>query len=104
MSKPWVFVSNTPFSASDTPTTLSVRVGVWSSHQTSAPGPSSAISVGAAGQYVRVQLADADYLQLAEVQVFGTPLVNLGGKTGHAKQHLDLAGTRRGWEHGRQFR
>ena len=70
----WVFVSNTPFTASDTPATLAAKAGTWSSHQTSAPGLSAAIAVGAAaGRYVRVQLAGTDYLQLAEVQVLGAP-------------------------------
>src|ERR1039458_8228462 len=32
----WVFVSNTPFLATDTPATLQSRVGTWSSHQTTA--------------------------------------------------------------------
>ncbi len=68
----WVFVSNTPFLSSDTPATLQNRAGTFSSHQTSAPNPSSSIAVGAPGRYVRVQLTGANYLSLAEVQVFGT--------------------------------
>ncbi len=68
----WVFVSDTPFNPSDTPATLQSRAGTWSSHQTSAPNPSTNISVGGAkGRYVRVQLSGTDYLSLAEVQVFG---------------------------------
>jgi len=68
----WVFVSNTPFSPSDTPTTLQNRAGTWSSHQTVAPNPSTNIAVpGAPGRYVRVQLSGTDFLQLAEVQVIG---------------------------------
>jgi hypothetical protein len=68
----WVFVSNTPFLATDTPTTLQNRAGTWSSHQTMAPNPSTAITASAQGRYVRVQLTSANYLSLAEVQVFGT--------------------------------
>jgi hypothetical protein len=69
----WVFVSNTPFLATDTPTTLQNRAGTFSSHQTVAPNPSTTIAVnGAQGQYVRVQLTGMDYLSLAEVQVMGT--------------------------------
>jgi hypothetical protein len=69
----WVFVSDTPFGPSDTPTTLQGRAGTYSSHQTSAPSPSTSVVIsGAQGQYVRVQLSSADYLSLAEVQVFGT--------------------------------
>jgi hypothetical protein len=71
----WVFVSDTPFLASDTPTTLQSRAGTWSSHQTVQPNPNATISIpGAQGRYVRVQLSSTNYLSLAEVQVFGTPL------------------------------
>jgi hypothetical protein len=66
----WVFVSNTPFLPSDTPATLQNRPGTFSSHQTTAPNPSATIAVGGQGQYVRVQLTNANYLSLAEVQVF----------------------------------
>jgi uncharacterized repeat protein (TIGR01451 family) len=73
LSDYWVFVSNTPFSATDTPATLQSRAGTYSSHQTSAPSPSTSISFGTvAGQYVRIQLSGANYLGLAEVQVMGT--------------------------------
>src|SRR5262249_30429558 len=69
----WVFVSDTPFQASDTPATLQFRAGTFASHQLNAPGPSTAIpTVGAQGRYVRVQLTGSNYLSLAEVQVFGT--------------------------------
>jgi hypothetical protein len=67
----WVFVSDTPFLATDTPTTLQGRAGTFASHQTSAPSPSAIITAGAQGRYVRVQLSTANYLSLAEVQVFG---------------------------------
>ena len=73
LSDYWVFVSNTPFLASDTPATLQTRAGTFASHQTTAPNPSTTIAVGGAqGRYVRVQLSDTDYLSLAEVQVTGT--------------------------------
>jgi alpha-L-fucosidase 2 len=67
----WVFVSDTPFGATDTPGTLQGRVGTFSSHQTAAPNPSAVIAAGVRGRYVRVQLTGANYLSLAEVQVFG---------------------------------
>jgi hypothetical protein len=67
----WVFVSDTPFGATDTPAMLQGRAGTFSSHQTAAPNPSATIAVGAQGRYVRVQLTGANYLSLAEVQVFG---------------------------------
>jgi hypothetical protein len=68
----WVFISNTPFLATDTPATLQNRAGTFASHQTVAPNPSIAIAAGAQGRYVRVQLTGTNYLSLAEVQVFGT--------------------------------
>jgi hypothetical protein len=67
----WVFVSDTPFLDTDTPTTLQNRPGTFSSHQTTAPNPSATITGLARGRYVRVQLSNAGYLSLAEVQVFG---------------------------------
>jgi hypothetical protein len=68
----WVFVSDTPFQSTDTPSSLQFRAGTFSSHQTTAPSPSSSIPIGASGRYVRVQLTGTNYLSLAEVQVFGT--------------------------------
>jgi hypothetical protein len=71
LSDYWVFVSDTPFLATDTPTTLQNRPGTFASHQTTAPNPSTNIPAGAQGRYVRVQLSGVNYLSLAEVQVFG---------------------------------
>jgi hypothetical protein len=71
LSDYWVFVSDTPFLSTDTPTTLQNRPGTFASHQTTAPNPSTGIPAGAQGRYVRVQLSFAGYLSLAEVQVFG---------------------------------
>jgi hypothetical protein len=71
LSDYWVFVSNMPFLASDTPTTLQGRAGTFASHQITAPNPSTTITVAAQGRYVRVQSTSAGYLSLAEVQVFG---------------------------------
>ena len=72
LSDYWVFLSDTPFSPTDTPAMLQKRAGTWKSHQTSVPNPSTTIrTAGAKGRYVRVQLTGTDYLSLAEVQVFG---------------------------------
>jgi hypothetical protein len=68
----WVFVSDTPFLATDTPATLQSRAGTFASHQIAAPDPSTTILAGVQGRYVRVQLSGANYLSLAEVQVIGT--------------------------------
>jgi hypothetical protein len=71
LSDYWVFISDTPFLATDTPVTLQSRAGTFASHQTTAPSPSTVIAAGAQGRYVRVQLSSPNYLSLAEVQVFG---------------------------------
>ena len=84
----WVFVSDTPFLASDTPANLQSRPGTWSRHLTSPPSPSTAITAGTQGRYLRVQLSGADYLSLAEVQVFAA---SNPGKT--ATQSSTLPGT-----------
>jgi hypothetical protein len=91
----WVFVSDTPFGPTDTPSTLQSRTGTWSSHQTTAPNPSTTIAVGGAqGRYVRVQLTGTNYLSLAEVQVIGTLIVSTGsnvalGRTATQSSNLE---------------
>ncbi|MBZ5626352.1 MAG: discoidin domain-containing protein [Acidobacteriia bacterium] len=73
LSDYWVFVSDTPFQPTDTPSTLQNRAGTWSNHQTSYPNPFTPITAGGAqGRYLRVQLSGTNYLSLAEVQVTGT--------------------------------
>ena len=79
LSDYWVFVSDTPFLATDTPATLQFRAGTAASHQTTAPNPSVTIPFGVQGsfvkgRYLRVQLTGTDYLSLAEVVVQGLPL------------------------------
>jgi uncharacterized repeat protein (TIGR01451 family) len=75
LSDYWVFISNTPFAPTDTPATLAGKPGVWSSHQTTMPNPSTTIAAGGAqGRYLRVQLSGTNYLSLAEVQTIGTPI------------------------------
>ncbi len=77
LSNYWVFVSATPFDTGLTPVQQAAQPGVWSSHQTSAPAPSSTLSLpaGTRGRYVMVQENTANQnLSLAEVQVVGPPL------------------------------
>jgi hypothetical protein len=69
----WVFLSDTPFAPADTPDTLKTRLGTWSRFEPGSPSPSTIIDAGGAhGRYVRIQLADENFLSLAEVQVIGT--------------------------------
>jgi hypothetical protein len=72
LSDYWIFVSDTPFAAADTPTTLQNRAGTWRSHQTSPPDGTLPIAVGAQGRYVRIQLSGTNPLHMAEVQVMGS--------------------------------
>jgi hypothetical protein len=89
----WVFVSDTPFGATDTPATLQSRAGTWSSHQTVAPNPSTTIAAGGAqGRYVRVQLSDTDYLSLAEVQVTGNFNLALGQAASQSSTYSSITG------------
>lgn len=68
----WIFVSNTPFSPSDTPANLQYTA-TWSSHQTAIPNPSTFLTLNNVhGRYVRVQLSGTNYLNFAELQVWGT--------------------------------
>jgi hypothetical protein len=67
----WVFVSDSPFSTTDTPAILQRRSGTWSSRQAVSPNPSTTVRTnGIRGRYVRVQLDGKNFLSLAEVQVF----------------------------------
>ena len=73
LSDYWVFISNTPFTSSDTPANLPTRQGTWSIHKFGYPNPNTTIQVGGyVGRYVRVQLNGINYLSLAEVKVNGT--------------------------------
>jgi hypothetical protein len=65
----WVFVSDTAFSPTDTPSALKSRENTWNSHQTMKPNPTTSIPVNSKGRYVRVQLEGEGYLSLAEVKI-----------------------------------
>lgn len=69
----WVFVSDTPFDHSLTPTQQAAQPGVWSNHQSGTMGRPTRLPASTTGRYVMVQLAGTNYLALAEVQVFRTP-------------------------------
>jgi len=71
----YVFVSDVPFASTD-PVETANQAGVWSRHLVVPGGlrPDVSLWAGAVGRYVRIQLADTNYLTLAEVRVFGEPL------------------------------
>jgi len=66
----YIFISDTPFTSTD-PVVTASQAGVWSQHVVGIPLPSMQVLAGTVGRYVRIQLADTDYLSLAEVKVFG---------------------------------
>lgn len=76
----WVFVSDSPFDTTLTPTQQAQVSGVWSVHQTGTAGLPTQISVATAtgsGRYVMVQLDGTGYLSLAEVEVYGPRSFNV---------------------------
>lgn len=68
----YVFVSDTDFTSND-PAVLANDPNVWSYRNTGQMGTPSVIPVNHHGRFLRVQLAGSNYLQLAEVQVYGVP-------------------------------
>ncbi|HKQ53664.1 MAG TPA: LamG-like jellyroll fold domain-containing protein [Pyrinomonadaceae bacterium] len=71
LSNFYVFVSDVPFTATDT--TVQNQPGVWTYVYSGAAGTQTIIPVGRSGRYVRVQLSGLNYLTLAEVEVWGMP-------------------------------
>jgi RHS repeat-associated protein len=69
LSNFYIFVSDVPFTSHDLTITMG-QSGVASYYTAGAAGTSVTQAVNRTGRYVRVQLAGADYLSLAEVQVF----------------------------------
>ena len=72
LSNFYVLVSDQPFSSAG----LTAHLANPAITAYSVPfeaGADEIISLATSGRYVRIQLAGADYLQLAEVEVYGTP-------------------------------
>ncbi len=70
LSNFYVMVSEKPFSSSNIADSIA-QPGAWSIHNSGTAGRTTEIKVNARGRYVRVQLAGTNWLQLAEVEVFG---------------------------------
>jgi len=68
-----VFVSDVPFTSASVAGALA-QGGVTSSFTAGPAGRETSIGVSRTGRYVRVQLTATEYLQLAEVEVYGSPL------------------------------
>jgi hypothetical protein len=71
MANYYAFVSDVPFASGDLNTTLN-QSGVWNNFNANYPNPSTTIAVNRTGQYVRIHLANANELNLAELKVFGS--------------------------------
>ena len=67
-----MFISHEPFTSND-PNVLAADPHVWHHYVSGAAGKTTTIPVDEYGRYLRVQLTGQNYLQLAEVQVWGTP-------------------------------
>ena len=70
LAKFYVFVSESPFPPGDVNSVLG-QPGVWNYYHDAAAGRTTDINVNRNARYVRVQLSGTNYLQLAEVEVFG---------------------------------
>lgn len=70
LSNFYVMVSDRPFGSSNVNDSLAQQ-GIWSSHNSGTAGRTTEIKANTRGRYVRIQLGGANWLQLAEVEVFG---------------------------------
>ncbi len=70
----WVFASSAPFASND-PAVLAADPSVTSVFTPGHLDDHTVVTIGATAQYVRVQLAGTNYLELAEVQVYDTDLI-----------------------------
>ena len=96
MSKFWVLVSEEPFVSTSLAAARS-QAGVTSYYQLPAGDRPTPIEIGRKGRYVRVQLAGADYLQVAETQVWAplsaSPSNLAGGRAAtQSSTHADSTG------------
>ena len=68
-----LFVSDTPFAGESVTASLG-QSGVSSFYTAGVSPRENAIGLNRTGRYLRIQLTAAEYLQLAEVEVYGSPL------------------------------
>jgi glutaminyl-peptide cyclotransferase len=68
----YVLVSDAPFASPDLDVVRN-QAGVWSTHVPGVGGRPTVVTAQRNGRYVRVQLAGADYLSLAEVRLWQAP-------------------------------
>lgn len=73
LSKFYVLVSDQPFTSGNLQDTLR-QPGVWNTYYDGQGGRPTEITVNRPGRYVRIQLAGANWLSLAEVEVLGSEL------------------------------
>ena len=68
-----VFISDTPFTSGSVAGSLA-QSGVSSNFTAGVASRETSININRTGRYVRIQLTTTEYLQLAEVEVYGGPL------------------------------
>jgi hypothetical protein len=68
----YVLVSDQPFASTNLSASLS-QLGVSAYYTPSGAGPVISLAVPRTGRYIRVQLADTNFLSLAEVEVYAPP-------------------------------
>lgn len=66
----YIFVSEAPFASNDLATTIA-DPSVWKVFQAAQAGAPSTFEVNVPGRFVRLQLQDEQYLNFAELEVFG---------------------------------
>jgi len=85
LSNFYLLVSETPFQSNNLQSILR-QAGIWHYYHNGIAGRTTDIKVNHPGRYVRVQLTSPNWLQLAEVEVFG------GGEVSRPPQYADLTG------------
>ncbi len=83
LSEFYLLIGKQPFISHDLSLTLN-QPGVWKHYQAPYPNPAQLIDVNESGRYLRIQLANANNLSLAEVVI-------LGNRTGLLKNATDPA-------------
>lgn len=94
----YVFVSKTPFPSANSVSSALADSNVTSFHHPGQMGLPSAFAVpaGTTGRYVRVQLNGSNHHNLAEVQVFGSPIspeINLVGNSANIADGYSVPST-----------
>ena len=86
-----IFVSDVPFEGTTLESSQN-QAGVSDYYVNGVVGENVTVDVGRTGRYVRVQLSNVGVLSLAEVEIFGVPLVNLARQKSTAQSTTGYGG------------